>query len=59
MLRWAHGSTAVYGQWRELRSHMAKGFLSRNMDFVLAIWDPWDLGREWCDEARIPWWGTH
>lgn len=24
------------------------------MDFVLAIWDPWDLGREWCDEARVP-----
>lgn len=33
---------------------MAKGFLSRNMDFVLAVWDPWDLGREGCEEARIP-----
>lgn len=32
---------------------MAQGFLSRNMDFVLSIWDPWDLGREWCDEACI------
>lgn len=33
---------------------MAKGFLSRNMDFVLVIWDPRDLGREWCDKARLP-----